>query len=83
MYICIAEFVDLLDNRHKYHEGDEYPRSGTAVFKDRVLELMSDKNKARKPLIKEVIEAENGVQTAEPEEKPKPTRKKVARKTKE
>lgn len=54
-YVVISRFRDLQDTNHVYEVGDFYPRSGRAK-KNRVEELLSDKNKIGKPLIKEVGE---------------------------
>ena len=54
-YVVIKDFRDLQDNRHLYRAGDKYPRKGR-VKKERIEELMSDKNLAGEPLIAEVEE---------------------------
>lgn len=54
-YVVIKDFQDLQDNRHLYRAGDKYPRKGR-VKKERIEELMSDKNLAGEPLIAEVEE---------------------------
>lgn len=56
-YRVIHDFMDLQDNRHLYRAGDKYPRKGR-VKKERIEELMSSKNKAGIPLIKEVEEGD-------------------------
>ena len=54
-YVVIKDFRDLQDNRHLYRAGDKYPRKGR-VKKERIEELMSDKNLVGEPLIAEVEE---------------------------
>lgn len=54
-YVVIKDFRDLQDNRHLYRAGDKYPRKGR-VKKERIEELMSDKNLAGEPLIAQVEE---------------------------
>lgn len=55
-YVVIKKFRDLQDNDHIYEVGKKYPRKGK-LNKERVEELLSDKNKIGEPLIKEVGEA--------------------------
>jgi hypothetical protein len=54
-YVVIKDFRDLQDNLHLYRAGDKYPRKGR-VKKERIEELMSDKNLVGEPLIAEVEE---------------------------
>ncbi len=56
-YIVIKAFRDLQDNMHLYREGDKYPRRGRAK-KERIEELLTDKNRAGVPLIAEVKEGD-------------------------
>ena len=56
-YVVIKDFRDLQDNRHLYRAGDKYPRKGR-VKKERIEELMSDKNLAGEPLIAQVEEGD-------------------------
>lgn len=56
-YVVIKDFRDLQDNLHLYRAGDKYPRKGR-VKKERIEELMSDKNLAGEPLIAEVEEGD-------------------------
>ncbi|MGX7232209.1 hypothetical protein ACWODG_05540 [Enterococcus italicus] len=62
-YKVIEDFTDLQDNGHIYRTGDLFPRAGK-VRKSRINELLSDKNKRGKPLIKEVemkvVESQEG-----------------------
>jgi len=53
-YKVISNFRDLEDKRHRYKAGDVYPREGYEPSKSRIEELASNKNKQKKPLIKEV-----------------------------
>ena len=54
MYKVIKYFEDLQDNQHPYNVGDEYPRKGVTVDKDRIAELASASNKRGEVLIVEV-----------------------------
>lgn len=56
-YVVIKDFRDLQDNLHLYRAGDKYPRKGRAK-KERIEELMSDKNLAGEPLIAQVEEGD-------------------------
>ncbi|ARA98612.1 hypothetical protein [Geobacillus thermodenitrificans] len=56
-YVVIKDFRDLQDNLHLYRAGDKYPRKGR-VKKERIEELMSDKNLAGEPLIAQVEEGD-------------------------
>lgn len=47
----IEYFTDLQDDNHPYNVGDDYPREGLKVTKERIEELSSDRNKRKKPLI--------------------------------
>ena len=85
MYEVIVSFTDLADGRHVYRVGDEYPRSGVKVDTARVKELLGEKNKLGKPLIKhtgKVIDIPAPVEEVKPEveveakEKPKSVNKK-------
>lgn len=55
MYQVIKRFVDICDNGHVYHVGDEYPHHMNSVSMTRINELASDKNALGEPLILEVI----------------------------
>lgn len=55
MFKVIHLFYDLQDE-HYYHAGDTYPRAGYEPDEKRVQELLSDKNRQRRPLIEEVKE---------------------------
>lgn len=73
MYKVIVKFTDLQDGNHAYGVGDEFPRTGTKVSKERLKELSTSANRRGFPLIKEVkAEAEE----VEPEKKEKGRRKK-------
>ena len=50
-FVVIRDFKDLQDN-HIYYVGDKYPVKGR-FKKERVDELMSNKNKLGYPVIKE------------------------------
>lgn len=53
-YRVLHTFVDLNDKHYIYRTGDSFPRDGIYVNDDRILELMSAKNKMGKPVIEEV-----------------------------
>lgn len=57
-YVAIENFTDLQDNNHKYVVGDEFPRSGLEVSKARLEELLTNKNRRQRPVIKAVEEPE-------------------------
>lgn len=54
MYKVLIAFADLQDDNYVYNPGDEYPRQGTIVSKDRYAELSGPDNKMGKPLIEKV-----------------------------
>lgn len=54
MYKVIKYFEDLQDNLHPYNIGEEYPRKGFKVSKERITELASNKNLQGVPLIEEI-----------------------------
>ena len=56
MYKVINYFEDLQDNSFAYDVGDEYPRKGLEVTKERIKELATTQNRRRIPLIKKVEE---------------------------
>ena len=57
MYVVIKDFTDLQDENHIYRAGDKYPRRGKPK-KERVEELMTDKNRRGEPLIAKVEEGD-------------------------
>ncbi len=63
MYKVIKYFTDLQDDNHPYNVGDDYPREGLKVTKERIAELSSSNNKRGKPLIT--------LATSQEEEEPK------------
>lgn len=65
MYTVIKHFTDLQDKNHPYYVGDDFPREGLKVTKERIAELSSANNKRREPLIALATSQE------EPKEKPK------------
>ena len=65
MYTVIKQFIDLQDKNHPYNVGDDFPREGLKVTKERIAELSSSNNKRREPLITLATSQE------EPKEKPK------------
>ena len=56
MYKVIKYFKDLQDNLHPYNIGEEYPRKGFKVSKERITELASNKNLQGVPLIEKIEE---------------------------
>lgn len=56
MYKVIRYFIDLQDNNHPYNAGDQFPRSGVKVTKERLAELAGSGNLQGKPLIAEIAE---------------------------
>lgn len=66
-YKVIHYFTDLQDFNHPYRVGDAYPRPGMKVSDARIAELLSNKNKQKKPLI--ALEKEDVVSEDVPEEK--------------
>lgn len=59
MYKVIKYFTDLQDNNHAYNVGDEFPHKGMEVSEKRLLELSTDANRRRVPLIEKVEIVEN------------------------
>lgn len=56
MYKVIKSFFDLEDKNYEYKEGKPFPRNGLKVSESRIAELLSDRNKLKTPLIKEIKE---------------------------
>ena len=54
MYKVIKSFFDLEDKSYEYKEGKPFPRKGKKVSESRIEELLSNRNKLKTPLIKEV-----------------------------
>ena len=70
MYKVIKYFEDLQDNLHPYNIGEEYPRKGLKVSKERITELASNKNLQGVPLIEKIEEkAEETAEKVQPIEK--------------
>lgn len=74
MYKVIKFFEDLQDNGRPYNEGDVFPYGDKVVSKERINELLTNRNRRRTPLIVEV---------AEETVKPKKKNKKSVEKTEE
>lgn len=72
MYKVIKHFTDLQDKNHPYYVGDDFPREGLKVTKERITELSSSNNKRREPLIALATSQEEPKEEpkAEPKEKP-------------
>lgn len=68
MYKVIKYFTDLQDNNHAYNVGDEFPHKGLEVSEKRLLELSTDANRRRIPLIEKVEEVETVEEVKEPVE---------------
>ena len=54
MYKTVIEFADLQDHEYIYRVGDEFPRHGFSVSKERIHELASSANRRNVALIEEV-----------------------------
>lgn len=82
MHKVIVDFADLQDNNYRYHTGDTFPRKGIEVSAERLEELLTDKNRRRKPMIEEVKEPKPAkepkpvVEEEKPKTQPKNGRKK-------
>lgn len=81
-FLVIAPFVDLEDGHHIYRKGDIYPREGLNVSDERIMQLLSTQNKARKSFIERIAEQTNEessvveTKTVETVEQPKKRRRK-------
>ena len=73
-YVAIETFTDLQDNNHRYLPGDNFPRKGLEVSDSRLQELLTNKNRRERPMIKAIDEPKEEVI----EEKPKKTTTKKA-----
>lgn len=79
MYIATTRFVDLEDDEHIYNIGDTYPRDGLTVSRERIIELITTKNKRNMPLITYVQgDVENDLVEEKKTVKKTTTRKKTA-----
>ena len=56
MYIVIKAFVDLEDRKRPYEPGEIYPRPGGNPTKARIEALLTNRNKAGEPLIREKMD---------------------------
>lgn len=55
MYKVLVAFRDLEDpSQHIYQPGDTFPRDGVKPTKGRIMDLASNKNKLKQPLIEKV-----------------------------
>ena len=70
MYVSLCEWRDLQDG-HLYQAGEPFPHDGRRIAAERIEMLINGKNRASKPLVKEVKETAD----AEAPQKPKRTRK--------
>ena len=68
MYRALVDFVDRNDSFYLYKAGDEYPRKGTEVDKDRVSALSTKNNIVGKPLIVKVDDEPESVHVPEKKE---------------
>ena len=57
MYRVVRHFTDLLDNNHKYTEGDVYPREGYTPSEERIFALSTSANKQKTILIEAIAES--------------------------
>lgn len=53
-YKVLNAFADLQDDSYVYNVGDEYPREGTIVSRERYAELSGSDNRQGKPLIERI-----------------------------
>ncbi len=58
-YKVINYFTDLQDGNHEYNVGDDFPRSGKQVSKERLTELSNTSNRQKKALIERADEQES------------------------
>lgn len=70
MYKTVIEFADLQDHEHIYRVGDEFPRRGFSVSKERIHELATSANRRNVALIEEVPDEQP--EPVEAEEKAEP-----------
>jgi hypothetical protein len=63
MYKVVETFGDLQDNNHIYAVGDEFPRQGLTVSKERLEYLASDKTNHGKPVIEEIVEKPKAIKS--------------------
>lgn len=50
-YEVISKFIDLIDNKHVYEVGNEYPRQGYKPTDERIKELSTVNNRLKKAVI--------------------------------
>lgn len=62
MYQVIRDFTDLHDNDYAYRAGDNFPREGIRVSKNRLRELAGSENRQGIPLIELVGGEPEGVE---------------------
>lgn len=55
-FLVITPFVDLEDGHYMYRKGDIYPREGLNVSDERIMQLLSNQNKAHKSFLERVAE---------------------------
>lgn len=72
MYKTVVEFYDLTDGDRKYRVGDEFPRPGFSVSKERLAVLLSSDNNLGKPVIEKIGSEKVFTDLVEPTEEPKP-----------
>ena len=65
MYRVLKKFADLQDGRRIYNVGETYPRNGLAVTAERIAELSGKSNRRGVPLIEEVQEQPEKVESVE------------------
>lgn len=71
MYRVIKYFTDLQDNDHPYDVGEQFPREGMEVSKERFAELSGSDNKRGEPLIEKYVEVAETSAHVEPSESEK------------
>ena len=78
MYKVIKFFRDIKDYNHAYHVGDLFPYNGKAVSEERLLELSTDSNRRKMPLIEKVEVEPVQIEPIEAKEEPVENRAEVA-----
>jgi hypothetical protein len=64
-YKAVCDWRDLTDG-HLYKAGDQFPFDSRPIPAERIADLMSDQNKARKRLVEAVQESPNSLPIQEP-----------------
>lgn len=67
-YEVIKKFTDLQDGNHVYNVGDTYPHEGYIPSEERIVELATDKNRQKTPLIAEILSEDVEISSEDTEE---------------